>query len=50
VRASIACSRQNIVSVAIRTHNVCSFAQHVEKLLDSLGRADNYFRLRRKGG
>ena len=42
--------RQNIVSVLHSGHNVCSFAQYVEKLLDSLGGAENYFRLRRKGG
>jgi hypothetical protein len=36
-------SRQNVVSVLQSGHNVCSFAQYVEKLLDTLSRAGEYF-------
>src|SRR5258708_4788349 len=38
--------RQNIVRVLQSGHNVCSFAQYVEKPLDSLRRAGEYFRPR----
>ncbi len=50
VPSPVAYHRQNVVSMLHSGHNVCSFAQYVKKLLDSLGRAENYFRLRRKGG